>query len=266
MRTTRTALFMLTLIVAFGGLIAQDTAFPGGRIAISSDGNYHDRDDIAATPMSLALLAKAGLQEQLVYYGHSDHIWDTDREQEKEMIISAEESARLFGFNPELIHNAKKETTATIMELVKVINASSINNVLWIIGAGPMEVIGKAIQYSDKKARPYVTVISHSMWNNQHASKHHGGYSFESLASLGVSIIEITNQNPDTNKPYEEYFWLRDSDDPKMKWLWERGVAAGKKNFDPSDAGMVYWLLTGGPSGGDDHPNPEKLRNFFLMD
>lgn len=34
-----------------------------GRIVISSDGNEHDHDDWAATPLSLAIIAAKGLQK-----------------------------------------------------------------------------------------------------------------------------------------------------------------------------------------------------------
>jgi hypothetical protein len=255
----------LTLLCISASLTAQ-VNYPGGRIAVSCDGNHHDRDDIAATALSLGMLAHAGLQKHLNYYGHSDHIWDNTKEQMDEMVISAEGTAELFGgFDLSVIHNAKKETTASIMALTDVINASSGKDKLWLIAAGPMEVVGKAIQYSDPGKRKFVTVISHSNWNNNHAAKDHGGYSFESLKELGVDLIRITDQNSGTNRPYEEYHWLRDSKDKRLNWLWERGVTAGKKNFDPSDSGMVYWLITGGPEGGDKNANPEKIREFFRL-
>ncbi len=245
------------------GLFAQGV-FPGGRIAISSDGNYHDRDDIAATALSIALLAKADLQDNLVYYGHSDHIWDTHKKREEEMRVSSEETAKLYGgFDKSAFHNAKSETTAAVNALTEQIDASSKDDILWLIGAGPMEVIGKAIQKSDTTQRKYVYVISHSKWNNRHAARDHGGYDFKDFEEMGVNPIQIKDQNAGTDRPYEEYGWMRDADDPKLNWLWKRGVLAGKKKFDPSDAGMVYWLITGGPDGGDEKANPEKFRKFL---
>ncbi len=64
------------LSLATAPLAAQTPLWQGeGRIAISSDGNEHDDDDWAATPMSLALIASQGLQDKLVLYTYSDHIW-----------------------------------------------------------------------------------------------------------------------------------------------------------------------------------------------
>lgn len=41
-----------------------------GRIAYSCDGNHNDRDDWAASPMTLAILAAAGLRERLVHFDY----------------------------------------------------------------------------------------------------------------------------------------------------------------------------------------------------
>jgi hypothetical protein len=59
---------------------SQTIPYTKGRIVISSDGNEHDEDDWAATPMSLALLASQGLQDQLVAYTFSDHTWGSNKE------------------------------------------------------------------------------------------------------------------------------------------------------------------------------------------
>jgi hypothetical protein len=45
--------------------------------------------------------------------------------------------------------------------------------------------------------------------------------------------------------------WLETSGDPKLAWLMDRARAtglvmpAGDGKFDASDAGMVFWLVTG---------------------
>ena len=147
--------------------------------------------------------------------------------------------------------------------LAAEIDKSSASDPLWLLGAGPMEMIGRAISASDPSKRPFVTVTSHSTWNDTHAALEHGGWSYAALESLGVILHHIKDQNEGLNEPYERYHWLRDSEDPRLRWLWDRGQVAGKSTFDESDAGMSYWLVTGGVSGGDDHATPEKLRDFF---
>ena len=176
-----------------------------GRIAISADGNDHDCDDITATAMSIALLAKTGNASRLVYYGHSDHIWSTGVDglckggnREEEMRISAEETAKKWGgFNLGAFINARAQTASAVSALTNQINASSASNPLWIVGAGPMEVIGRALQASDSSKRQYVTVVSHSEWNDYHAEEPgHGSWNFDELKSvLGANIQHLIDQN-----------------------------------------------------------------------
>ena len=85
-------------LIALTLLVLSNTLFAGGsdywqgkgRIAISSDGNMHDNDDWAATAATLMILAKAKLQNNVVLYTYSDHIWgsqDGDRAQMKTSAI-----------------------------------------------------------------------------------------------------------------------------------------------------------------------------------
>lgn len=246
-------------------------AIATSRIAVSSDGNDHDCDDLTATAMTIALLAKTGNAGKLVYYGHSDHIWSTGMDgacnggdREEEMRISAADTANLWGgFNLSNFYNAKAQTTAAVSALAAQINQSSATNYLWIIGAGPMEVIGQALNASDPAKRQYVTVISHSTWNDEHAEQPgHGTWNFNELGSvLGANLLHIIDQNAGLRTHESSYSWLQQSGDPKLHWLWQRHLASGlSPDFDPSDAGMIYFLLTGGTNGGDQNATPDKLR------
>jgi hypothetical protein len=242
-----------------------------GRIAISSDGNEHDCDDITATAMTLALLAKTGNASRLVYYGHSDHIWSTGLDgtcnggnREEEMRISSEETARLWGgFDLGVFINARAQTLEAVLALVAQINASSAEDPLWIIGAGPMEVIGTALSTSNPLKRQFVTVVSHSDWNNSHAElPGYGSWNFIELQTiLGANIRQINDQNAGLQTHESYYSWLEHSSDPRLNWLWQRHQRSGLSPvFDPSDAGMIYWLITGGNNGGDQNATPAKLK------
>jgi hypothetical protein len=235
-----------------------------GRIALSSDGNYHDRDDICATAVTIAIFASAGVADQLVYYGHSDHIWETNAGREEEMRKSSEETAKKYGgFNMDVFFNAKQETSDAINALAAEINASSADDPLWLIGAGPMEVIGRAINKSQQNKRQFVTVISHSNWNNEHAAEQHNGYHFNDFPGMGAKTKKIKDQNGGLNEPYSDFHWMRDSNNPNLKWLWDRGQAADKDKYDCSDCGMAYWLITGGMNGGDENGNPQKVKTLL---
>ncbi len=244
------------------------------RIAISSDGNDHDCDDYTATPFSIAILAKTGNASRLVYYGHSDHIWSTGTDglcaggnREAEMHISTVDTANLWGgFAPGIFFNAKAQLSSATAALAAQINASSSTNPLWIVGAGPMDVIGRALTQSDPAKRQYVTVLTHSEWNNDHAPLHGSQWSFQALGTTGVNLHTIQDQNAGLRVDPSRYTWTRDSSDPKINWLWQRHLASGlgsEPAFDPSDAGMIYWLVTGGVNGGDASATPEKLKTLF---
>ena len=171
-------ILLIGIFITFHTLYAQTPLWQGkGRIAISSDGNEHDDDDWAATPLSLAMIAAKGLQDKLVLYTYSDHIWGSNQERPNKHGISAYEHMRLsalgskkwFGFhnsrficavdNAEIAYNAMRD----------VINASSAEDPLIIVVAGPMQVVGEALQRSNKEKRQYVTLLSHSQWNNRHS-------------------------------------------------------------------------------------------------
>lgn len=255
-----------------------------GRIVISSDGNEHDDDDWSATPMSLAILKAAGLENKLTLYTYSDHVWGSSYERPNvhgmsaydQMTESALGGKKHFGFKKTnficAVDDAEKAYEATRKE----INKSTAKNPLIIIGAGPMQVIGEAMNRADVEARKYVTLISHSNWNDSHADNpklawdKHSGWTwdmmkeaFESPEKGGAKFIHIKDQNFgwDEDKGLQckrSYFdWLKTSPMKDNKyyskgsweWLYSRlEVCLKGKNkdlFDVSDSGMVVYILTG---------------------
>jgi len=69
--STRVALIVCSVVLALVGdrSLADSPWTRSNRIAISADGNPDaDADDVGATPFALAVLAKAGLQNNLVHY------------------------------------------------------------------------------------------------------------------------------------------------------------------------------------------------------
>ena len=276
--------FICTLVFANCSTVAQDPLWQGkGRIAISSDGNEHDHDDWAATPLTLALLASQGLEDKVTLYTYSDHIWGSNRDHPtsesglnsyQHMRESALEGQKWFGFentkficavdDPEVAYNAMRDE----------INKSSAKNPLLIIAAGPMQVAGEGINRSDIKKRRFVTVLSHSDWNNLHSDKPgkneppHSGWTFKEMQdSFGTKeggntkFIKIADQNggegyDGLNAPIEKFDWIKTSEarnNPVYKpgawdWLYLRQKTCVKENganFDPSDAGMIVYILTG---------------------
>lgn len=254
------------------------TAQISGRLAISSDGNNHDCDDITASAMTVALLAKTGNASKLVYYGHSDHHWSSNTvetcggvtDREEEMRISTEETAELWGgFNMSVFVNARANKATAISNLTAAINASSAGDRLTIIAAGPMDIVGQALNTAGAN-KDHVTVISHSEWNDNHSDTPEGGEASHSgwtwaemqSAFTTVTFTHIADQNAGLTVAESNYFWLRDSSDAKLTWIWDRHIVGAEGptdgHFDPSDAGMLYFLLT-----GDQGATPRKIR-FIL--
>ncbi|MGI9115156.1 MAG: hypothetical protein ACR2FX_09010 [Chthoniobacterales bacterium] len=244
-------------------LWAQDPLASTGRIAVSEDGNYHDRDDICSGALIVAQFAQAGAAARLVYYGYADHYWLSDPAREELMRQSVVNTATMWGgFNLGVFYNVTQQTSAAISALTAEINRSTSNDPLTIVAAGPMQVIGQALAQSESSRRAYVTVISHSTWNDTHAAEYGPKeglsgptYTFNELGQLGANVVHIHDQNAGLDKPYEQFTWLRDSGDSRLVWLWLRAQAAAKSTFDCSDAGMVYFALT-----GDDSATPAKLQ------
>ena len=254
-----------------------------GRIAISSDGNEHDHDDWPATPFSLALLASQGLQDKVTLYTFSDHIWGSNQAKpnaEEEMRISAYGAQKHFGFDNTVFIEAVAEPTKAINTLTTQINQSTANDPLFIIAAGPMEVVGQAIAQAKTSALQYVTLISHSQWNNKHSDKpimkqpgvksnhfepHHSGWTFKEIetdfANKKLTLVQIVDQNGGEDydgmrATIEKFEWVKTSSyqthaayqEGSWPWLYTRLESCIKNKeteFDPSDAGLIIFLLTG---------------------
>lgn len=240
------------------------------RFALCNDGNFHDRDDICALPMELALLSAAGQAGSVVHVEYSNHFWKSDSAQAAAMQQSATvNTANTWGgFHTSVFfdaHSGNNVNLAAVDHLTTAINQSSASSPLTVMAGGPMETIGMALAASRASARPYVTIISHSTWNDNHAgnvgpSEGLTGttYNWSQLGTMGANLVHIKDQNATINGTYAEYSWLNGSGNARLQWLWDRGQAAGKSTFDCSDAGMIYYALT-----GDANASPAKVRTFL---
>lgn len=299
MKLKTTLLSAALLISAVATTSAQTPLWQDkGRIAISSDGNEHDHDDWAATPLSLALIAAKGLQDKLALYTYSDHIWGSNQEMPmvhgrtayEHMRESALGGAEQFGFDKSRFICAVDNAEVAYNALRDQINASTEQDPLIIIAAGPMQVVGEAIARSNVEARKYVTVVSHSDWNDKHSDSpymksswdRHSGWTFQEMreefepqAGGSVKFIRILDQNGGTdylglNCLITHFDWIKTSparNNPRYKsgswdWLYGRIATCIKRevNFDPSDAGMIIYLFT-----GEEKTNPDMARQIMEM-
>ncbi len=240
-----------------------------GRIAYSCDGNFNDPDDWAASPVSLAILAEAGVKDRLVHCDYNNIIPRNNPEWERlhaESVLGAVDS---YGYDRSLFHDCQQDVDAAIASIARAINASSADDPLYFILAGPMEIPVLGIEQSDADKRKFVYCISHSNWNDgfSTAARHDFfTYNKRSVIDSGVHWVQIAGQNPllrpnpygrdATEAEWALYHWMRDSDDPKVRFLWERMQVS--MHPDPSDAGMTYFLVT-----GDEQADPAKLKRLL---
>ncbi|MHA6629820.1 hypothetical protein ACU61A_30645 [Pseudonocardia sichuanensis] len=232
-----------------------------GRIAMSADGNQHDEDDWASAPMALAILAHRNLQANLVHYDYNDHIWDSSEEHLENMTESVQEGGERFGFDMSRFFDDTdpEQLAAGTRNLVAEINASTEDDQLSIVLAGPIETVWMALDAADPEAREHVECITHGedSFNQTHAAEEHGGHDYEDLIDLGCERVEIPDQNSGLG-PIEMDFWdfLTESGDENWEWLHSRLELVG--NGDVSDAGMVFYVIT-----GEEDARREELKAYF---
>jgi hypothetical protein len=278
------AFFFPSLLMITQLTFSQTPLWQGkGRIVISSDGNEHDHDDWAATPLSLALLSARGLQNKLPVYIYSDHIWGSNYEHPgvnrikpyDQMKESALKGGKIFGFGKTEFICAVDDPEIAYEALKTEINKSSAEDPVFIIVGGPVQVIGEAISRADKDKRRFATVFSMvNCWNDSHADnpytawENHSGWTmteikpnFSSPEGGGLKVVSIENQNPCLMRNWKEYEWLITAPersnpyymDGSWLWLFDRlcmsiKPVSGSENYyaiDASDAGKVIFLLTG---------------------
>jgi hypothetical protein len=237
-----------------------------GRIAYSADGNHNDPDDWAASPVALAILAQGGLAGRLVHFDYNCILPQTDSEWEKTHAQSVLGAAERYGYDRAKFHDCRKDLDAAVASIARAVDASSADNPLYFIVAGPMEVPFLGIQKSQPDKRPFVFCISHSRWNDGFASRYSFTHTKRSVIATGVNWVQIRDQNRLLSKsPYgqpapadswQAYHWMRDSADERVRFLWQRLQVSTRP--DPSDAGMAWFLLT-----GDEDCDPEKLRRLL---
>ena len=137
------SILLCTLIICqISNSFSQSPLWQGkGRIVISSDGNEHDHDDWAATPLSLAIIAAKGLQNKLAVYVYSDHIWGSNYEHPgvdgikpyDQMKESALNGGKMFRFDQTRFICAVDNPEVAYLALKQEINQSDSENPLFKI-------------------------------------------------------------------------------------------------------------------------------------
>jgi hypothetical protein len=237
-----------------------------GRIAWSCDGNHNDPDDWAASPVALAVFAACGARDRLVHFDYNSILPQTDPQWARTHTESVLGAADRYGYDRSVFHDCQKDLGGALAGIARAIDDSSADDPLYFIIAGPMEVPFRGIEKSDPSKRRHVYCISHSRWNDGYSAKYTFTKTKRSVIESGVNWVQIRDQNrllstsPYGRKPlpaqWQPYHWMRDSADPRVRFLWERLELSTRP--DPSDAGMAYFLMT-----GDEEASPAKLERLL---
>lgn len=247
-----------------------------------ADGNSPDPDDIGATAVMFGILSKTGLSERLVHLSHSCDLnpfrnpgiqkIDAPNELRRQQKLHAlcSEGISLYGpfNNLENFYNCRTEQEAAIKDLANAINASSESDPLWIIEAGEPDVIGYALELADASKIEYVHVVSHHPANDNSGDF----FSWEEILVFGITEHQIGDQNVGLQTSTDRWDWAKGHSDPGIAWIWENldyaerdgvvGFQEGK--FDCSDAGMIYWWITGADQGGNNLSTPAEVKELLL--
>lgn len=258
---------------------------PAGRLAIVADGNSPDPDDIGATAVMFGILNRSGLNDRLVHLSHSCDL-DPFRNGGSQSIDAPNELRRqnklhalcgegvgFYGPYPNLAdyYNCRTEQTAAVNDLRDAINASSASDPLWIVEAGEPDVIGYALQAATASKRQHVHIISHHPANDNSGDV----FTWAEILAFGITEHQIGDQNVGLQVLISSglWDWAENHSDAGIAWIWNQlkyaeqdGVVGFQTNkYDCSDAGMVYWWLTGATNGGNRNSTPNEMRALLLQ-
>lgn len=258
---------------------------PAGRLAIVADGNSPDPDDIGAMAVIFGLLNRSGLNDRLVHFSHSCDLdpfmnggnqtidAPDEKRRQKKLHALCGEGVKFYGPFPSLAdyYNCRTEQAAAVNDLKNAINASSSSDPLWIIEAGEPDIIGYALQASNALKHQHVYVVSHHPANDNSGDI----FSWQQILDFGVTEHQIGDQNVGLQVQVSSglWDWAEDHHQPGIAWIFDQlkyaeqdnvvGFQSGK--FDCSDAGMVYWWISGANVGGNRHSTPAEIQSILLL-
>ncbi len=259
---------------------------PVGRIAVVSDGNSPDPDDIGAKAVMLGILGGANLRDRLVHFSHScdldpfsnpgNQTIDAPNELRRQNKLHAlsGEGIGFFGPFPNLrnYYNCRSNQIGAVNDLRDAINASTAQDPLWIIEGGEPDIIGFALEAATASKRQFVHVISHHPANDNSGDS----FTWAQILAFGVTEHQIGDQNVGLQVLISTglWDWAQNHPRPEIAWIWDqlkyaeqdRVVAFQANKFDCSDAGMMYWWITGAANGGNKVSTPVEIKAMLLRD
>ena len=271
------ALFALLFVAP--QIPAKSSAGSGvGRFALCHDGNYHDEDDIGAITMTEALVWKAGVQSSLVHITFSNHLGASDFTQATAMNASATRAISRYVIPASIIFEYTTQQAASNAHLAAAIDASSSSDKLTILMAGPFEQMVQAFELANPANHRWVTVVSHTTWNevHEHIPAHRTKSEFFNMYNAGgpfsgsvpPAFVQVSSGNNTAfnTQPLASWAWLN-TGTVHTQYVYSRTsladvvvpfTAPGQPIGDMSDATMLFWYLTGNANA-----SMSNIRSFF---
>ena len=277
-------LLLLIIVFNFSSTVnAQSWNYNNNRIAISFDGNsapdnqykwpIGDPDDWGASAASLAIIAKLKLQDKLVHCSYNNFIdAPAGPDNENQNKISCDGAIIRWHFDASKFYDVTTQLEKAKTNLAIEMKKSTAKDPLYFIHAGLSEfvyqAVEKAIEMGGLEALKHVKLVSHSGFNENETRRdwHHTWADIQELCGNRIQYHKINDQNACTKpnvlwcsgKDFSPWYWMRDHKDESIRWMYKRVQAHDTGKADISDAGMLFWLLT-----GDENGNPEKFNTFL---
>lgn len=247
------------------GLAAQ-----ADQIVFHFDGNNNDPDDIAAIAVAALLAKAAGIEDQTTFfYGNNLSEPNGGASRLKAMDDSGA-FAESLGITA---HDYQDDILGTTEKLIAILESGE--DILLIEG-GPMEAVYRAMEAVDPSLHSNLTLLSHSSWNENRSVKtrdtdgvNDGSIKARTWSDLkndfpGATYVDIKDQNDgnNNNKGFNNkgWNWMDASDVPEISAARSVMIPAGStKRNDPSDAGMLFYALTGIDDG-----TPSEAQNYIF--
>ncbi|WP_297696205.1 Ig-like domain-containing protein, partial [uncultured Eudoraea sp.] len=175
-----------------------------------------------------------------------------------------------------IFYDFETQASASTTQMAAQIEQSTVSNKLWIIAGGPMETVWRGLNMASQ-GHEHVTVISHSAWNEGHvhcSDDHDWNDLLSDFIAQGVFFVGncsnggcndpsgLNDQNGGFSSSPSNWEWMDNSSYEYNQWIFSRNPFGNK--IDPSDAGMSYFLITGGPfDGGNKTPDHNDARQLM---
>jgi hypothetical protein len=234
----------ISLLFALLALASPSLSVAYYRIAYSADGNKHDADDWHASVLALAMIAESGQKHRLVHFDYNNHLGNSDWRMARTHRNNVLGAVRTYGYPAGRFFDVQSNLKGAVSSIARAVNQSSAGNRLYLICAGPMEVCYRGIALAQDAKERYVTVVSHSWWNENHNDTSQLNRRWRDIQrDFRVQTVQIADQNDTAFRSHPNAWdWLKHQ--RNGKWV-HQAVARNTSAGDASDAGMAYYVLKG---------------------